>query len=109
MAKRTTTSTGTVKRTRKTAARSRTTRRPAAKPAAAAKPVEAAAPAEAVNPVVPVAAAAAAVEPAPHIEPTTEQIAERAYFLSLERKGPGGPLDDWLQAERELRNGSAPV
>lgn len=80
MAKRTTTSTA-VKRTRKTAPRSRTVRRTAAKPVAAA-PVEA---------------------------PTAEQIAERAYFLSLERKGPGGPLDDWLQAERELRNGSIPV
>ena len=61
-------------------------RRTAAKPVAAATPVE-----------------------APPTAPTTEQIAERAYFLSLERKGPGGPLDDWLQAERELRNGSIPV
>ena len=56
-----------------------------------------------------VAAAAAAVEPAPHPAPTNEQIAERAYFLSLERRGPGGPLDDWLQAERELLNGSTPA
>ena len=84
MAKRTTTSTA-VKRTRKAAPRSRTVRRTAAKPVAAA-PVE-----------------------APPTAPTAEQIAERAYFLSLERKGPGGPLDDWLQAERELRNGSVPV
>ena len=93
MAKRTTQSTGTVKRTRKTAPR-KTTRR------TAAKPVEAAAPAQATT-------AARAVEAAGLTEaPTDAQIAERAYFLSLERQGPGGPLDDWLQAERELRNGS---
>ena len=53
--------------------------------------------------------AAKPVAAAPVEAPTAEQIAERAYFLSLERKGPGGPLDDWLQAERELRNGSIPV
>ena len=82
MAKRTTQSQGTVKRTRKTAARGKTARRTAAR----------------------------AVEPAAvHTEPTSAQIAERAYFLSLERQGPGGPLDDWLQAERELRNGSCPA
>ena len=46
---------------------------------------------------------------AAHTEPTSAQIAERAYFLFLERQGPGGPLDDWLQAERELRNGSCPA
>ena len=98
MAKRTTTSTrGAVKRTRKTATRTGTARWAAAK-----KPAEAAAPAEAA-----VAAGTAGVAAPP--EPTTEQIAERAYFLSLERKGPGGPLDDWLQAERELRNGSMPA
>lgn len=92
MAKRTTTTSGTVKRSRKTAPR-KTARRTAAKPAAV-EPAETA-----------VAAAGVASPP----EPTTEQIAERAYFLSLERKGPGGPLDDWLQAERELRNGSISV
>ncbi|MCY4122215.1 MAG: DUF2934 domain-containing protein [Acidobacteria bacterium] len=53
--------------------------------------------------------AAGTVEAVAHADPTNEQIAERAYFLSLERKGPGGPLDDWLQAERELRNGSIPA
>lgn len=93
MAKRTTTTSGAVKRARKTAPR-KTARRTAAKPATAAEPTEAT-----------VAAAGAACPP----EPTAEQIAERAYFLSLERKGPGGPLDDWLQAERELRNGSIPA
>ncbi|MDE2906635.1 MAG: DUF2934 domain-containing protein [Acidobacteriota bacterium] len=96
MAKRTTQSTGTVKRTRKTAPR-KTTRRTAAKPVEAAAPVKAAT-ARAVE-------AAGAIEAATP-EPTDAQIAERAYFLSLERHGPGGPLDDWLQAERELRNGS---
>ena len=89
MAKRTTQSQGTVKRTRKTAPRGKTARRTAAR---------------AVEP------AAAHTEPAAaHTEPTSAQIAERAYFLSLERQGPGGPLDDWLQAERELRNGSCPA
>ena len=108
MAKRTTTSTGTAKRTRKTARRSKTTRRAAATPPAAPKPVEAVAkPVDAAAAVAP-AIAAVRVETAP-IEPTAEQIAERAYFLSLERQGAGGPLDDWLQAERELRNGSLPV
>lgn len=101
MAKRTTPSTGAVKRTRKTAPRSKTTRRTAAKPNVAAKPVEAVAPVAATV-VGPVGATAAP-------EPTSAQIAERAYFLSLERQGSGGPLDDWLQAERELRNGSAPA
>lgn len=93
MAKRTTTTSGAVKRTRKTAPR-KTVRRAAAKPVTAAEPTETA-----------VAAAGAACPP----EPTIDQIAERAYFLSLERTGPGGPLDDWLQAERELRNGSIPA
>ena len=92
MAKRTTTAGGAVKRSRRTAPR-KTARRTAAKQVAV-EPTETA-----------VAAAGAACPP----EPTTEQIAERAYFLSLERKGPGGPLDDWLRAERELRNGSIPA
>jgi hypothetical protein len=37
--------------------------------------------------------------------PTAEQIAERAYYISLEQPG-GGAMDHWLQAEREL---SAPA
>ncbi len=95
MAKRTTQSTGTVKRTRKTAPR-KTTRR------TAVKPVEAA-PVETTTGTGPIEAAGMVEAAAP--EPTDAQIAERAYFLSLERQGSGGPLDDWLQAERELRNG----
>lgn len=36
-------------------------------------------------------------------EPTQEEIALRAYHIYLEREGAGGdPLEDWLQAEREL-------
>lgn len=97
MAKRTTQSTGTVKRTRKTAPRKSARR-------TAAKPVEVAAPLETATASGPVEAALAAAA-----EPTDTQIAERAYFLSLERQGFGGPLDDWLQAERELRNGSEPA
>ena len=94
MAKRTTTTTGATRRARKTAPR-KAARRTVATTAQAAETMEAAA-----------VESAGAASPA---QPTAEQIAERAYFLSLERKGPGGPLDDWLQAERELRNGSIPV
>jgi hypothetical protein len=38
------------------------------------------------------------------VEPTSEQISERAYEL-FEARGrePGVALEDWLQAERELR------
>ncbi len=39
--------------------------------------------------------------PAP---PTDEMIRERAYQIFLSRGGaPGHALDDWLQAERELK------
>ena len=96
MAKRTTQSTGTVKRTRKTAPR-KITRRTAVKPVAAV-------PVETTTATGPIEAAGMIEAAAP--EPTDAQIAERAYFLSLERQGSGGPLDDSLQAERELRNGS---
>lgn len=35
--------------------------------------------------------------------PTTEEVAIRAYEIYRERGGgEGSPLDDWLQAEREL-------
>lgn len=37
------------------------------------------------------------------LQPTQEEIAVRAYHIYLERGGAEGePLDDWLQAEREL-------
>ncbi len=40
----------------------------------------------------------------PSANPTTEQIALRAYHIYLERRGaPGNALDDWTRAERELR------
>ena len=36
-------------------------------------------------------------------KPSHEQIAERAYHIYLERGGHAGdPVEDWLQAEREL-------
>ena len=39
-------------------------------------------------------------------EPTDEQIARRAYEIFLARGGEHGRhVDDWLQAERELRLG----
>ena len=37
------------------------------------------------------------------IQPTTEEIALRAYQIYLERNGaPGNALEDWTRAEREL-------
>jgi hypothetical protein len=40
--------------------------------------------------------------------PTDEEIAVRAYHIYLERGGgdDGNPDDDWLQAKRELTEGS---
>jgi hypothetical protein len=36
-------------------------------------------------------------------KPTGEEIALRAYYISLERNGgPGDPHSDWLRAEAEL-------
>jgi hypothetical protein len=41
-----------------------------------------------------------------HREPTTEEIAQRAYDLYQRRGGEHGhDLEDWAQAERELRAG----
>ncbi len=41
-----------------------------------------------------------------YVEPTRDDIAHRAYFRFLERGGdPGREQEDWLEAERELRNG----
>lgn len=38
-------------------------------------------------------------------EPTAEQIRDRAYQIYLSRNGgPGDELQDWLDAERELRS-----
>jgi hypothetical protein len=40
---------------------------------------------------------------APAATPTYDEIARRAYEISLARNGgPGDALSDWLQAEREL-------
>ncbi|HEV2173789.1 MAG TPA: DUF2934 domain-containing protein [Nitrospira sp.] len=37
-------------------------------------------------------------------EPTEDEIRKRAYELYLERNGePGSALDDWLQAEADLK------
>lgn len=42
----------------------------------------------------------------PGLQPTEEEIAIRAYHIYIERGGvEGDPLDDWLQAERELAQG----
>jgi len=40
--------------------------------------------------------------------PTTEEIALRAYQIYLERGGtPGNALEDWTRAERELEEESS--
>lgn len=45
-----------------------------------------------------------AAEPVIESEPTIEQIRQRAYELYLFRgERPAGALEDWLEAERELR------
>jgi hypothetical protein len=44
---------------------------------------------------------------APQSDPTTEEIAQRAYEIYQARGGTEGQdIEDWLQAERELRRGS---
>jgi hypothetical protein len=41
----------------------------------------------------------------PEKQPSIEQIRERAYKIYVSRAGaPGDELQDWLQAERELRS-----
>ena len=41
----------------------------------------------------------------PENEPTMEQIRQRAYEIYLARRdGAGDELQDWLQAERNLRS-----
>lgn len=51
------------------------------------------------------AAPRAAKKPSKKTAPTYEEIALRAYHIYLERGcTPGDPMQDWLQAERELRD-----
>jgi len=41
-------------------------------------------------------------------QPTIDQIAQRAYEIYQSRGGTDGQdMEDWLQAERELRRGSS--
>ncbi len=43
---------------------------------------------------------------APSSEPTNDQVSSRAYELFLARGAEHGhDLEDWIQAERELRSG----
>ena len=43
------------------------------------------------------------------LEPSPFAIAERAYYLYLQRiRRSGSDFDDWLRAERELRETSRP-
>ncbi len=59
------------------------------------------------NPRISRIAATAASGGAP---PKEEEIRRRAHEIFLARNGaPGDPVDDWLQAERELRVASTPV
>ena len=45
-----------------------------------------------------------AVEAPPSVEPSDEEIRARAYEMYLERGGQHGlDFDDWVRAERELR------
>ncbi len=45
------------------------------------------------------------IKQAPSHEPTEEEIRQRAYEIYLARGGaPGHEVEDWLQAERELRS-----
>ena len=42
------------------------------------------------------------------VQPTQAEIAKRAHEIYLARGGaPGCDLDDWLQAERELKAGNS--
>lgn len=44
-------------------------------------------------------------EPTLQPQPTPEQIRQRAYEIYSSRNGaPGDEVQDWLQAERELRS-----
>ena len=85
---------------------------PAAKPV---QPVSAAPAPSAVKPIAPAAAASPAAAPVAakpalvattpkRAAPTREQVLARAHSI-WERRGkpvPGTPLEDWVQAEREL-------
>ena len=43
------------------------------------------------------------------VNPTYDEIALRAYHIYLERGStPGDPMQDWLQAERELTEATGP-
>jgi hypothetical protein len=52
----------------------------------------------------------ASISETPVVEttPSQEEIARRAYELYLERGGDGNEVEDWLQAERELRSKDNP-
>ncbi|MBI1876527.1 MAG: DUF2934 domain-containing protein [Acidobacteria bacterium] len=46
----------------------------------------------------------AASQPGAHLQPSAEEIGRRAYEIFLRRGGHHGrDMDDWLQAEAELR------
>jgi hypothetical protein len=54
--------------------------------------------------VIPVPGTARAKEPSSETLPLEERIRRRAYEFYLERGSePGSELDEWLQAEEEIR------
>jgi hypothetical protein len=73
----------------------------------AARPERAGAAASSGQSVGPIAGGGAAgVSQDPRGEPTLDQIAQRAYEIYQSRGGTDGQdMEDWLQAERELRRG----
>jgi hypothetical protein len=58
------------------------------------------------EPVSTPAAPVVPIESEKRVAPTVEAIRARAYALYLARSGaPGQPIDDWVQAERQLLAG----
>lgn len=76
------------------------------KSAAQKKDAQASAAPAAAPASTPAAAPAAAKAPAaPRAEPTPAEISARAHAIWIARgkPSPGTPLEDWVQAERELK------
>ncbi len=54
--------------------------------------------------------ASASTDPGPSLEPTLEEIRQRAHEIYLARGGtPGNDLEDWLRAEQQLKQERAAV
>lgn len=80
----------------------------ARKPAAKATTPASAAPVAAKPAMAPTTSSAAprVMQQAPRIEPTHDQISRRAYEVWIRKGCPTGQdIENWQQAERELRQG----